>query len=232
MDENKAKEIVDKVIGSIFGVQNPYSLEQVRQKFAFDMRLPQQVIDASTGETAWATSVNSSSYMTLENCRKRTQIDDWMEPKIPINDMQDIISAWSKVKFMAANRQLECVNIAECDTVYKCENIFRCCDVNNSKNAVFCDGAHDIEYCVAINRSQTSSFCLRVEDSQLCSNSFNVNWSAKITNSYFIQDGYDLVDCMFCSHIAGKRFCIANMQYEEAEYRQIKEKVINWIFSS
>ena len=53
-------------------------------------------------------------------------------------------------------------------------------------------------------------------------NSFNVNWSGKIT-IVFMQNSYDCMDCMFCSHMAGKRYCIANMQYSEEEYKQIKE---------
>ncbi len=44
MDATKAKEIADKIVGQIFGFQNPYSLEQFINKFAFDVRLPQQVI--------------------------------------------------------------------------------------------------------------------------------------------------------------------------------------------
>ena len=231
MDEVKAKEIVDKVISSVFGYQNPYTLEQVRQKFAFDTRLPQKVNDSTTGEETWATSTTPSSFITIENARKKTEATDWMYPPIALNSIEDIIGAWSKVKFMSTNRQIESINVAESDTVYHSENVFRCCDINNCKNVVFCDGAHDLEYAVAVSRSQTSSFCLRVEDSQLTSNSFNINWSGKITNCYFIQDGYDLVDCMFCSHIAGKKFCIANMQYDEAEYRRIKDMVVRWVLS-
>lgn len=229
MDEVKAKEILDKVVGSVFGYQNPFTLEQARQKFAFDLRLPQQVNDAITGEACWASSVNPTSFITMENSRKRAEENDWIEPSIAINSIEDIIGAWTKVKFMSANRQIESVNIAQSDTIYNSENVFRSCDITSSKNVVFCDSGKDLEYVVAVTRSQTSTFCIRVEDSQLCSNSFNVNWSAKITNSYFIQDCYDVMDCMFCSHIAGKKFCIANMQYDEAEYRRIKEIVIRWI---
>ena len=51
-------------------------------------------------------------------------------------------------------------------------------------------------------------------------------------NSLFIQDCFDLYECMFCSHIASKRFCIVNMQFEEQEYYEIKKLIIEWILNS
>lgn len=54
----------------------------------------------------------------------------------------------------------------------------------------------------------------------------------KDINSLFIQDCYDLYECMFCSHIASKRYYIANMQFEEDEYYQIKESIMQWILNS
>lgn len=36
---------------------------------------------------------------------------------------------------------------------------------------------------------------------------------------------------MFCTNMRGGRFCIANMQFEEAEYMRLREQVIQWILS-
>lgn len=36
----------------------------------------------------------------------------------------------------------------------------------------------------------------------------------------------------FCSHIANKKYCIANMQFEEEEYFEIKKTIISWILSA
>jgi hypothetical protein len=94
------------------------------------------------------------------------------------------------------------------------------------------EGGNSLEYVVGGFSSTTSSFCIRVEESQLTTNSFSVNWSAKVSNSFFIQDCYDVMDCMFCSHISGKRFCIANMQFEEEEYKKLKLEVVRWILTS
>lgn len=232
MNETQAKEILDKVFGSVFGYANPFTLEQAFQRFAFDLRLPQQVYDSTTGEPTWASSINPSKFITFQNVSKRAESDEFMIPKREINSIEDILLAWSETNYTATERHIDPVNVGQSDNTTACENVFRSTDVRNCKNIIFTEGGHDLEYIVAGSRSQTSSYCIRVEDSQLTSNSFNVIWSAKITNSFFIQNCYDLMDCMFCSHLAGKRFCIANMQFTEEEYNRIKQDVIRWIITS
>lgn len=229
MNEQHAKEVLDKVVGVVFGYQNPLTLEQARDKFAFDLRLPQQVFDAFTQQPTWASSVNPSQFISLDNPKVR---DEWMLPKRELNTIEDIVAAWTETNYTTSDRQLDSINVAKSDNIYRSEDVYNSCDIRNSKGVVFCESGDSYEYVVAGSRSSASSFCIRVEDSQLCTSSFNVIWSNKVSNSYFIQDCYDVMDCMFCSHIAGKRFCIANMQYTEEEYNRIKQLVIQWIFRS
>lgn len=232
MNDIKAKEILDKVIGQICGFQNPLSLDAAMQKFAFDIRLPQQVYDITTNEPTWAQSVNPTKFITMKNANNRSTKDDWLIPKRPIGSLEDILAAWNETNIMATERQIEASNVSESDNIYNSENVYRSLDIHYSKNVLFSDAAKKSEYVVACQRSNALSFCIRVEDSTDCSNSFNVIWSAKIANSFFIQDCYDLIDCMFCSHIATKQYCIANMQFEEAEYRKLKDLVVRWILTS
>jgi hypothetical protein len=227
-----AQQILDKIVGQIFGYQNPLSLEQFAQKYAFDVRLPSQVQDSTTGEATWAASTNPTKFITLDNARKRSEIDDFMLPKREITSIQDILQAWNETNYTSTERQIESINIAESDCVYNSENVFRSTDAIRSKNVLFSEAALDCEFVAAVQRSNFSTFCIRLEDSQNCSNSFSVAWSNKVTNSLFINDCFDVSDCMFCSHIAGKKFCIANMQFEEEEYRKIKDIVVRWILSS
>lgn len=229
MNEKSAKEILDKVVGVVFGYQNPLTLEQAREKFAFDLRLPQQVYDSFTKEPTWASSVNPSQFIALDNPRAR---EEWMLPKRELNGLEDIIAAWAETNYTTSERQIDSLNVTKSDGIYRSENVYNSCDIRNSKNILFCESGDSYEYVVAGSRSTASSFCIRVEDSQLCTSSFNVIWSNKVSNSFFIQDCYDVMDCMFCSHIAGKRFCIANMQFTEEEYNRLKQQVIQWIFRS
>ncbi len=230
MDANTAKVIIDKIVGQVFGYKNPLTLEQFMTKFAFDIRLPQQVYDSTTNEPTWAESTNPVKFMSFANTMK-TPDGFFEKPKRPINSIEDILAYWNETNYMASERYMDSLNVAEADDVRHSENVFRSQDVEASKNIVFSDGLRNSEYMAACQRSQNSSFCIRLEDSGESANSFSVNWSKNIANSYFIQDCSDMQDCMFCSHLNSKRFWIANMPFEEAEYRKIKDMVIRWILT-
>ena len=58
-----------------------------------------------------------------------------------------------------------------------------------------------------------------------------MSWSGNLTNCLFMHDTGDMQDSMFCTNIKGKRFCIANMQYDEAEYRRVRDFVVRWILT-
>lgn len=232
MNTDIAKQIVDKIVGQIFGCQNPYTLDQFMSKFAFDVSLPQKVYDSTTNELTWAMSTAPTKFIAFHNVVKRNNVDDWIVPKRPINNINDILAAWNETNLMATERVRESTNTAECDSVSFVENVFRCQDCGRSKNLVFCDGIYESEFVAASQRSITQNFCMRVEDSRDCSNSFNVIWSGKIADSFFIQDCYDMTDCMFCSHMVSKQYCIANMQFEKEEYEKLKQQVIKWILTS
>lgn len=230
MNDPKLKEILDKISGNVFGYKNPFTPEEFMQKFAFDVRLPKQANDSTTGEITWAQSLASSRYVTFANVMKFK--DDWMVEKKPLNSLQDILTAWQDTNLMATERQMESINVHESDNIYNSDTIFRSQDIHKSKNIAFSDGIMQSEYVAASQRSNSSTFCIRIEDSKECSNSFNIIWSGKVVNSMFIQDSYDIYECMFCSHVTSKRFCIANMQFEEEEYFKIKKMVVEWVLTS
>jgi hypothetical protein len=229
MSPKAAQELLDKVIGQIFGYQNPLSLDQFLQKYAFDVRLPQQVVDSTTGETTWSQSTNPTKFITVNNAWAR---QDWDRPKQPLNSIQDILAAWNTINYTATERQLDSVEVGESDNIHGSQSIYRSQDINNSKNILFSDGLLNCEYIVAGQRSNSATFCARIEDSKESSNSFSVVWSKKVVNCFFIEDCSDMQDCMFCSHVSGKQFCIANMQFDEAEYRKVKDMVVRWILTA
>jgi len=230
MNDSKLNEILDKISGNVFGYKNPFTAEQFMQKFAFDVRLPKQANDSTTGEQTWAQSLSSSRYVTFENVHKLKE--DWMVEKKPLNNIQDILTAWQETNLMATERKLESINVFESDNIYNSDTVYRSQDIHKSKNIAFCDGIFDSEFVAASQRSNSSTYCIRSEDSKECTNSFNIIWSGKVANSMFIQDSYDLFECLFCSHVTSKRFCIANMQFEEEEYFKIKKMVVEWVLTS
>ncbi|HVO86756.1 MAG TPA: hypothetical protein VMT23_03515 [Candidatus Binatia bacterium] len=230
MTKQQAQTVLDKIIGQIFGYKNGLSLEQFMQKYCFDIRLPNQVNDSTTGKETWAQSSNPTKFITVENAWAR---EDWsMMPRRDIKTVEDILVAWEEVNYTATERYLDSANVAESDNIYESENVYRSQDIHTSKNILFSDGVWDSEFLVATQRSNSSAFCGRLEDSTECSNSFEVSWSKKITNSFFIHDSADLIECMFCSHITSKQYCIANMQFKEDEYMKLKDEVVRWILTN
>ncbi|HSX33157.1 MAG TPA: hypothetical protein VLF91_02360 [Candidatus Saccharimonadales bacterium] len=232
-----AQKLLDKIVGQVFGYQNPLTLEQFMQKFTFDVRLPQPVHDAFDGSVTWAQSTNPTRFVKLKNARELEiggagAKTDFLRPARPLNAIEDIMAAWNEINFTTTERFNDSTNVSESDNVYSSENVYRSQDVKTSKNVLFSDGVTGSEFIIAGQRSFSSTFCIRLEDSGNCTNCFNVSWSGNLTNCFFMHDTGDMQDSMFCTNIKGKRFCIANMQYDEAEYKRIRDMAVRWILTT
>lgn len=233
----QAQKLLDKIVSQVFGYQNPLSLEQFMQKFTFDIRLPQPVKDEIDGSNTWAQSTNPTRFVKLQNARNMefggaSAKTDYLRPKRPLNGVEDILAAWNEINLTTTERYKDSLNVSESDNIYYSENVYRSQDIHKSKNVLFSDGINGCEFIVASQRSGDSTFCIRIEDSGNITNSFNVSWSGNITNCFFMHDTGDMQDSMFCTNIKGKRFCIANMQYDEEEYNKIKDIMVRWILTN
>jgi hypothetical protein len=230
MTAASAQTVLDQVMGQVFGYRNILNIEQFMQKYAFDIRLPQQVYDSTTNEPTWTQSVNPSKFITVKNAWAR---EDWDKvPAREFNTIEEVISAWGDVNYTATERYLDSLNIAESDNVYTSENVYRSQDISSSKNILFSDGVSSSEYIAAGQRSTSSTYCIRIEDSKECSDSFSVAWSKKIVRGFFIQDCSDMYECLFCAHVNSKKYCVANRQLEENDYHRVKDMVIRWILTA
>ena len=219
MNNTEIKDTMSKIFYSIFEKDISLEVDEIYKKYAFDINLPVQVKDSMTGEETWSIIENAPKYITQRNIMFRNFI----------RFINYIIKNWEKANFITTERLYNSTNCIKCDTIYNCNNIYHSVDLTKCSNSFFCDGCRNCELMIASQRTTDSINCLRVDDSSSCSNSFNVICSGKIANSYFIQDCSDLYECIFCSHISNRKFCIGNMQYEEDEYYQIKKTIVNWI---
>lgn len=231
MNDKECKSVIDEIFMETFHQKCPLDIDDLLAECAFDIRIPNKVIDAVTGEETWASSINSNKYISQTNMEKYDEYKGWMRPKKEIHSLDDIIKLWDTVNYTTTERVYDSVNVSKSDTIYNCENVYRSQDCRSCKNVVFSDGCGDSEYIIACQRSSNCSYSMRVDDSNSCSNSYNVICSSKISNSFFIQDANSLHECMFCSHIANRRYCIANMQFEKDEYMEIKTEVEKWIIN-
>lgn len=232
MSDEESLVIVNKIFKMVFNKENNMNMEELLEKFAFDVKLPKQVNDSITNEVTWADSINSGKFITNKNMEEKDTKTGWMLEKEDISSLEDIIKIWNTINLTTTERVYDSINVSKSDTIYSCENVYRSTGCSRCKNVIYSDSCSNSEYILACQRSNTCSFSIRTDDSKDCSNSYNVICSNKVTNSLFIQDCFNLYECMFCSHIANKRYCIANMQFEEEEYFEIKQAVIEWILSS
>ena len=231
MNEIEIKNTMSKIFFSIFEKDISLEIDGVFNKYAFDINLPVKVKDSMTGEETWSIIENAPKYITQKNMEHLGNKRGWMFPQKNISTLEEIIRNWEKANFITTERLYNSTNCIECDTIYSSNNIYHSVDLTKCSNSFFCDGCRNCELMIASQRTSDSINCLRVDDSSNCSNSFNVICSGKIANSYFIQDCSDLYECIFCSHISNRKFCIGNMQYDEEQYYQIKKTIVDWIFT-
>lgn len=229
MNEEKALEIVNKILKSVLNIDSTYNLAEVKNLFAFDLRLPIEVADSTTGETTYTAMVNSKKFITNQNMEKRDEDEGWMQPYAKPSGLAEILEKWQKVNLTTTERVYNSENVIKSDPIYNSEFVYNSSDCNNCKNIIYCDGIHKSENCLACQRSGNLEHCIRVDDSSDCTNSYVVACSGKISNSMFIQDANTLHECIFCSHIANHEYCIANMQLEKPEYYALKNKILEWI---
>ena len=50
MNEVKARDLVNKIFNNVFLVNCNFSLEEILEKFAFDLKLPKKVYDSTTND--------------------------------------------------------------------------------------------------------------------------------------------------------------------------------------
>lgn len=232
MNEKKCLKMIEPIFQSVLGSENLLSLDEILEKYAFDVKLPKKVQDSTTGEVTWADSIRSARFITNQNMMKKDEVEGWMMPRKNVQTLQDVLTLWDAINFTTTERVYDSVHVAQSDTIYRCQDVYRSTGCSDCSQIVFCDSCLNSAYLLACQRSNSCNYCIRTDDSKDCSNCYNVICSSKIRNSFFIQDCFDLDDCMFCSHISSKRFCIANMQFEQEEYYEIKKVVQKWIASA
>lgn len=231
MNEKVAKEILDNIVKQVFGVENPLSLQQMVDKFAFDLNLPIKVVDSTDGSETWSSSSTATKFTKMDNARNNGNNFDGLYATQPIKDLSDLLAKWQHINLITTEFALDSINYAESDLVIGSENVFHSRDINRSKNVLFSDTVSDSEFVFASQGSMQVTYCIRDESSIRCTNSFGTTRSADLTNCIMMHDCGDMQDSMFCSNMNGKRFCIANMQFDEAEYRRLHKQVVQWILT-
>ena len=232
MSREEVLLIINKIFKAVFLIENKDSLDNIYKKYAFDIKLPRKVYDKMTNEETYTEDYDRGYYIVVNNMEKLDSTTGFMKKKISFSSLEELINTWEEINTITTERCYNSTYVSKSDTIYDSSYVYNSTNCSNCKNIVFCDGCGRSEYLLASQRSGNCTFSIRVDDSNNCSNSYSVICSNKISNSLFIQDCFNLDECMFCSHIANKKYCICNMQYDEYEYFAIKKLIIEWIVNS
>lgn len=230
MNDEKALAIAEKIFENVFNTNNKYSMEELLTLFAYDVDVPRKVMDVKTNEITWTDFPGENKYVKDSNMYLVNN-GNWDKEKKIFNSLQEMITCWNEINFIPTERINDSTNVYKSDTIFNSNNVYGSTSSSNSNNIIYCDCCNDCEYVLASKGANGCNYCIRAYDSSYSSNSFSIIWSNKIVNSLFIQNCNNLYECMFCSHIGNKKYCICNMQFEEKEYFAYKKKIIEWILS-
>ena len=141
MKDKEALEKIDKIFENIFEQKNPYTLDELLSKFAFDIKLPQKVIDSLTTKETWAESINPSKFITQNNMELYDKQHGWLIKRREVNSLEDILKIWKKINYTTTERIYDSENVSKSDTIYRSENVYRCLDCRECKNIIYwmCD---------------------------------------------------------------------------------------------
>ncbi len=231
MDQQKIKQIADYVFKDVFSQDNPYSLSQLEKKFAFDVPLANKVACALSGKDTWSFSAESKLIASQKAITERFKKDEWMRKKRPTSSMKELLKYWQEINYITGEKYINSRDAAESDGIYNSAFVYKCVSIFDSRNIIFSYKIFDCNYMLASRDNSSCTLGIRIKESVYCSSCFELSWSNKVSKSMFIHDCFDLYECLFCSHLRSKKYCIANMQFEKEEYLKIKKMVVDWVLN-
>ena len=229
MNADKAKQISDDIFKDVFGFDNPFTLEELRRKFAIDITSPKKVTCALSNNPTWTTYSNEEKIASQAAIAERFKRDEWTPKKKSLNTISDILKAWEDVNYLTAEKYINSKEVGESDGIYNSSSVYQSLSIFDSKNIIFSYKIFDCNYMLASRDNSSCTLGIRMKENIFCSSGFEVSWSNKVSRSMYIHDCIDLFECLFCSHIRSKKYCVANMQFEKEEYLELKKLVIDWI---
>ena len=229
MDLQKVKQISDYIFKDVFGIENPYSLEALQKKFALDIPSPKKVTCALSQTDTWTLSPEDKKIASQQSIADHFKKDEWMRKNRTLWSIEDILAAWDEVNYLVGEKYVNSKDVAESDGVYNSSSVYHSVSIFDSKNIVFSYKLFDCDYMITSRDDSSCTLGMRIKESIFCSSGFEISWSNKVSKSMYIHDGFDLFECLFCSHLRSKRYCIANMQFDKEEYLRLKRIVVDWI---
>ncbi len=225
------EDIYETVWREIFPGFPMLDIETFQKLFTKDMMLPQKYSCAITNTPIYSSSIYGyKKFISRPEVEKRVNQDNFMEEKKEIGSLKDLLSIMQKQALFRGSRSLNSELVEESDDIYSSSHIYRSLHLYNCQKMLFCNNNKMCEYLLASSGTGESTFGIHILDSGSISNSFDVSWSGKCANSYFLHSCIDVRDSMFCFHLSSKQYCIGNMQFTEKEYTTLKKLLLKEYF--
>ena len=186
MLQDQTLAVVQEIFQAIFMQDNPYTLSELRTKFASSLQLPELVTDSTTGEPTYSILPGAAQYITCANSEKRSDTNGWiLTDKSPTSDIDQLEKIWHDINSITTERVFNSENVHASDPIYNCTNIYSSTNCGDSHYLIYCSGTFRSRYALASKRSDTLNYCINVDDSNSCTNSYQVtHFLSKIVAIY------------------------------------------------
>lgn len=231
MDKTNAKKIADYIFNDVFQVPANGSIEVVGEKYASDIPQPKKEACFLSHNPTWTSYAAGHKIASQEAIELEFKKSEWMKKYSPLSSMRDVLTHWNKINYITGERNINSKNVYTSDGIYNSTEVYHSLSIFDSKNIMYSYKIFDSNYMLASRDDTSCVLGIRMKECIFCSSGFEISWSNKISRSMFIHDCYDLYECLFCSHIRSKKYCIANMQFSKDEYFKTKKMVIKWILN-
>src|SRR3990167_7787670 len=134
MDQNNTAKIIDYVFTDVFGIKNPYSPEEFRNKFAADVPSVKELICNLSGKKTWGFVPKSEKVASQDAIAEQFGKDEWMKGKRKLESMDDVLTAWKEINYQTTEKYTNSIDVYESDAIYNSSNIFRSVMIFDSKN--------------------------------------------------------------------------------------------------
>jgi len=105
MNNEQALKIVNEIFQSVFRKENFSTLDEIKRKYAYDINLPIEVQDSTTGETTWTdTKEINNNYITQKNMESKDYKEGWMIEKKNLQNIKDILDIWNEINYKTTER--------------------------------------------------------------------------------------------------------------------------------
>ncbi|MBX7138851.1 MAG: hypothetical protein K1X83_12820 [Oligoflexia bacterium] len=125
----------------------------------------------------------------------------------------------------SGDNHYNCEAVLRSDNIFKSREVYGSRSIHDSQKVIFSANSIGLDSAAACDSSGYSQFVIRAIDSINCSRCLDIYQSGRCSGCLFVSNCYDVHDCILCTNLRSKRFCIGNMQFSEEEYRDLRPQI-------